>query len=359
MTDASAEPATTPSEGISVPWSNRPVESLHTDVLVIGSGPIGAMFARKLVDAKRKVLMIDAGSMQSPRPGEHLKNAFIFQRNIDLFVNVIKGHLQLLSVPTNNLTVPTLDPGAFRVDYGQFEGLSHNSQNPEQVPSKNLDGAAATYAVGGMAAHWTCATPRHHPTIERYNGIPADEWDKRYAEAEKLLGTCTDQFDDPTYIRNTVVLETVRTEYSELKHPYEVQPLPLAVKRRDDNNEFVTWSGTDTVFGDLADGAHRDLFTLKPQWRCKRLIRRSDGKGIDYAEVEDLIQWKTYHIYADTFVLAVGAILTPQVLFNSQFDEDLPALGKYLSEQPLAFCQIVLKQDIIDRIRQDPRFTET
>jgi len=356
MTDAFADPTTAPSEGVSVPSSPTPGETLQADVLVIGSGPIGATFARKLVDAKRKVVMVDAGSMQSPRPGEHLKNAFIYQRNIDLFVNVIKGHLQPLSVPTNKLPVPTLDPGAFSVDYGKFEGLDHNSQNPEQDPIKNLDGAAATYAVGGMATHWTCATPRHHPTIERYAGIPSDEWDQRYAEAEKLLGTHLHEFDDS--IRNTVVRETLENEYSELKAPYQVQRLPLAVKRRDDNSEFVTWSGTDTVFGDLADGAHPDLFTLHPQWRCKRLIRKPDGKSIDYAEVEDLIHWKTYHIYAKAFVLAVGAILTPQVLVNSEIDKDLPALGKYLSEQPLAFCQIVLKQHIVDQIGDDPRFKE-
>jgi pyranose oxidase len=358
MTDASAEPTTTPSEGFSLPSSPRPAESLSTDVLIIGSGPIGAAFARKLVDAKRKVFMIDAGSMQSPRPGEHLKNAFIYQRNIDLFVNVIKGHLQLLSVSTDKLPVPTLDPGSFSVDYGNplFKGLSHNAQNPEQDQAKNLEGAAATYAVGGMATHWTCATPRHHPTIERYDGIPAAEWEKLYAEAEKLLGTRLHEFDDS--IRNTVVRETLEKEYSELEHPYEVQRLPLAVKRREDNSEFVTWSGTDTVFGDLADGAHTDLFRLEPQWRCKRLIRKPDGKSIEYAEVEDLIGWKTYYIHANTVVLAVGAILTPQVLFNSEFDKDLPALGKYLSEQPLAFCQIVLKQGIVDQIRRDPRFRD-
>ena len=39
----------------------REGKEVKTDVLVVGSGPIGAVYARKLVDAKLRVTMIDIG----------------------------------------------------------------------------------------------------------------------------------------------------------------------------------------------------------------------------------------------------------------------------------------------------------
>lgn len=48
--------------------------------------------------------------------------------------------------------------------------------------------------------------------------------------------------------------------------------------------------------------------------------------------------------------MVAGAVLTPQILFNS--DIQPPALGHYLCEQPIAFCQIVLKQDIVDSVEK-------
>lgn len=52
--------------------------------------------------------------------------------------------------------------------------------------------------------------------------------------------------------------------------------------------------------------------------------------------------------YQGVFVFAAGAVLTPQILFNSEIQPR--ALGRYLCEQPLCFCQIVLKQNIVDSV---------
>jgi len=94
-------------------------EILKTDVLVIGAGPLGCTFARKLVETGKSVLLIDAGSQLSDRPGWHLKNSFIFQRDVNRFTGVIHGHLEPISVPTDNSTVPTLDPASFKVRNGK------------------------------------------------------------------------------------------------------------------------------------------------------------------------------------------------------------------------------------------------
>jgi pyranose oxidase len=330
-------------------------DTLHVDVLIVGSGPVGATFARKLVETGRSVYMIDAGQKYSRRPGAHLKNSFLYQRNLNQFSSVIRGHFCQLSVPTSTQPVLTLDPGAFRVDYDTYPGFIHNNQNPDQHPFTNLPGAGVTYAVGGMATHWTCATPRHHPSLERSSIYSDQEWDRLYREAETLLNTHRHEFDNS--IRHTVVRETLRQAFSELPPEYGVQNLPLAVERRKDNPEFVHWTGTDTVFGPLANGDQdREPFILKEQHLCTRLVPSRDGARIEYAEVQDLMQWRTLHIHANTFVVACSAYLTPQVLYNSGIRPE--PLGHYLTEQPMAFCQIVLKQDIVDRIPDNPAFAE-
>ena len=122
-----------------------------------------------------------------------------------------------------------------------------NNQNPDQDPYYNLPDAAATYAVGGMATHWTACTPREHPGIERSDLLTPDEWDSLYTQAEKYLNTNQTMFEDS--IRNKVVKQTLRDTYKHLnKKDNQPQNLPLAGKRISHN--LINWSGGDTVLGD-------------------------------------------------------------------------------------------------------------
>lgn len=344
-----------------MPRSPREIE---VDVLVVGTGPVGCTFARTLFDRNLSVLMVDSGASQSPRLGAHLKNAFLFQRDVNPFVNVIRGHLHALSVPPNENPAITLDPGAFTYNADLYKGFIGSNQNPYQDPTKNLPAAAATYAVGGMATHWTCATPRQHPDIERSRLLSQNEWDDLYERGEKLLNTHRDVFEyspsssgstNAPAIRNTIVRDVLRKTFPHLTAPFDPQNLPLAAQRNSENDELVTWSGADTVLGDLAVPGSSDRFTVLAEHRCTKLVRT--GGEISHAEVMDLINWQPVRVRAKTFVVCAGTVLTAQILYNSGITS--PALGRYLSEQPMAFCQIVLDQSIIDSLPSDPRFANT
>lgn len=90
-------------------------------------------------------------------------------------------------------------------------------------------------------------------------------------------------------------------------------------------------------------------------WQCRQLYYTGTDQGtqkVGHAVVRDLLAKKDYRIKAKTFVLAAGAVLTPQILYNS--DIDLVALGHYLCEQPKAFCQIVLLQSLVESIERNP-----
>ncbi|HKJ69379.1 MAG TPA: NAD(P)-binding protein, partial [bacterium] len=326
-------------------------EKIEVDVLIVGSGPVGSTFARKLVEEGRSVHMIDTGAKLSERPGEHLKNSFYYQRNIDQFASVIRGHLHSLSIPTSDSPELTMDPGAYRINREEYPGFVLNNQNPEQDTATNLPGAAVTYAVGGMATHWTCATPRHHPSVERSDIYDDTEWDKLYSQAEELISTHSHEFDHS--IRHRVVRSTLANEFSELEEPYQVQNLPLAVERREEHPEFVQWSGTDTVLGPLADGdSLNGEFTLQEQHMCTELVPESDGSAIAYAVVQDLLNWHTVHIKANTYIVCCNAYLTPQLLYASGIRPD--PLGRYLTEQPMSFCQIALRQETVDDVAGNP-----
>ncbi len=330
--------------------------ALSAHVLIIGSGPIGCTYARILVEAGASVLMVDAGAQLSTTPGSHLRNDRAYQANKNNFEDLVAANLHTYSLPTQSGYEGTLDPTAFWDSSDQ----AYNFHNPNQDPLRNLTAAGGTYAVGGMFTHWTAATPRQHPTLERTNIIPADEWEALYEIAEQFCNTHTDQFD---FDRGRLVKEALTDYYARVpegyKHPvpgdYPVQNLPVAAERRtgfDGEHQYVHWSGADTVLGPLlTDEELAKRFRILPQHLVKELIHSADGR-LTRAKVQDLSTLTTLDIEADHFMVASGAIFGPQLLFASKIRS--AALGRYLNDQICASCLVVLGKENVAKLGAPP-----
>ncbi|KAG0000436.1 Pyranose 2-oxidase [Entomortierella chlamydospora] len=339
------------------------------DVLIVGSGPIGCGFARTLLDPaisrlvpeqgpeelkKLKVVIVDIGQHLSNVPGENVKNAYYYQRNVNNFTPIVQGTMQPISIAPNSTPLPyPTDPTVFEV-----KGANYviNNINPDQDESVNMPAAATTYAIGGMGTHWTCCVPRMAEGVERPPddmGIPCQEWDELYEKAESMFLKSDTIFDSS--LRQKVLLETLEN------HRSGCVKMPIAGQLNKHDKEQIVWSGADTVLGKLVDmeSARRinEKFDLEilDQHRCTRLVVNysDDGKNGDVvsATVRNLREKKDINIRAKYYVVACNPILTPQLLYNSGIRPE--ALGRYLMDQPMTFCQILLSKKIVRKIEKE------
>ncbi|QRW08111.1 GMC oxidoreductase [Ceratobasidium sp. AG-Ba] len=317
------------------------LKKVETDVFIAGSGPIGATFCRQILEKhpSARVFMAEIGSQDNPVIGAHHKNSIKYQKDIDAFVNVIKGALQHISMPPADTHMDTLGEVGWTPAPGQ--NLIQSYHNPNQDPRKNLL-SYMTRTVGGMATHWTCACPLPDPQEREQCPIDGPEFDNLLSEAKLLLNVNENEYDES--IRHNLVKDVLTKVYG----PERVKNLPLAVKRRE-NKEFVTWSGVDTVLGRWAT-EQDPRFVLKAETRVTKLILDPvpGPRKVVGALCRDLNTHEDFVVLAKHYVVACGAVGTPQVLFNSKIRP--PLLGKNLTEQSLAFCQIVLKREYIDSI---------
>jgi pyranose oxidase len=317
------------------------------DVCIAGSGPIAAAYASTIIEnhPTATVLMVEIGSQDSLIAGEHHKNTIKYQKDIDSFVNVIKGALQPISIPPSEAYISTL--GGTGWSPGSNQVLVTEGHNPNQRPEVNLRASAVTRTVGGMATHWTCACPE--PNSEERQNNPIENLQELLQEAKDLLNVHSDQYDHS--IRHTVVKEALQRAYPDRG----ITSLPLAVERRTDNPDYVTWTGTHRLLSKALEAPTR--FKILTETRFTKLVYSElTPDYIQGALIRDLRGNCDKLVLARAYVVACGAVGTPQVLFNSKIHS--PTLGHHLSEQSLAFCQIVLKRSIVDSIPQDPRFAE-
>lgn len=301
---------------------SRTWPAAKTEILVIGSGAIGSVFARLLIDAGHEVTMIDAGPILSDPAGDHLRNAAARQASPDGFGDLVGSSLQPISVA--------------REDGSAARG----AQNPEQGARHNLRAASSLYAVGGMLTQWSCVIPR--PRGEQLlDEIPAHELSGLYSIAESLFGYRADlTVKDPV----DSVLAMHLTDAG-----YEVESLPLAARVSTETGN-ICYTGAAQVLG---DAARSPRFKLLPQHLCRELRwkRRAGRLVVESAIVVDLQRGQELVIAAEAVIVACNAILTPQLLYASHIWRDrLPALGRFLTEHPKFFGQVRMKAELVQRI---------
>jgi pyranose oxidase len=293
------------------------------DVLIVGSGPIGAAYARTLAEhaPEVSVLMVERGPALTPEPGANLKNY--------LTSGARAGEDSAIAVPVVEAT-----------SLARFgtELLDPRGARPGHMPA-----AAVSTNVGGMGAHWSCATPTPAGD-ERTELLSDDEWSELLDTAGLLLNSSAQAFGSSA--RGTAVTEALAEVFGPvLDRP--VQTMPHACTRRPDGR--LSWTGSDTVLGPLTQGS--PTFTLRPDTLCRRLA--VEHGRVTAAELVDMRTGAVSTVTARSVVVAADSLRTPQLLWASGIRP--MALGRYLNEHSMVGATVVLSDKNLRRAAEvDP-----
>lgn len=287
----------------------------RVDVAIVGSGPTASAYARILSEEApgTTIAMFEVGPTVSNPPGAHVKNIADPGRR-----SVAQRASEGPGAGAETIT----SPGAAKS--GERRARAGTYLLPDGYAFPGEDGmpvAAMSSNVGGMAAHWTAACPRPGGT-ERIPFLP--DLEQLLDEADRLLGVTTHAFDDAPF--SDLVINRLSAVLDEGRDPaFRVQPMPLAVHRREDGG--LVWSGSDVVMGDVTrENPHFELFDESLVSRV--LAEDGIASGI---EVQDRRSGETHHVAARYVVVGGDALRTPQLLWASGIRPD--ALGRYLNDQ--------------------------
>lgn len=303
-------------------------------IAVVGSGPIGAAYARVLLEhlPSARVVMFEAGPQLTERPGASVRNIAdpaAKARAREMSQGPQAGSFrEQLGIPAGVVVegMFTARQGTHLLDFGG-EGSAH---------AETFPAAAAATNVGGQGAHWTCAIPR--PAFsEKIPFIDDAEWEDLITTAEALLHHQSDAFSDSPI--GGAIRTLLQHEFgAELPDGYGVGTLPVAGDPQPDGS--MVWAGADTVLGPLIEPGTSEAarFELRDLSLVRR-IEHEDGR-VSGITVEDLRRKETYSFAADVVVVAADAFRSPQLLWASGIRP--PALGRYLTEHHVVISTVAL-----------------
>ena len=306
--------------------TSAPVDMV--DLLIVGSGPVGATFARVVSDLAptATVLLVEAGPRLGPIAGANVRNLPVADR--------AAAQAASQGPHSERVAADMVVTGAIAARPGTHLLHEHPAGAPDQ---DGMPAAAMSTNVGGMGAHWTCACPRPGDS-EIIDWLPTDELDVAFATAERLLSVTQQGF--PVTSWSTAVRDRLAGVFDQGRPvARRVQPMPLACRP---GTGLPAWSGADTVLGDLATNlGPTGRVQLWDGTLCRRLILAGDQ--VTGAELEDRATGNRSIVNARFVVVAADALRTPQLLWASGIRPD--ALGRYLNDQPQVVTAAYLDTD--------------
>jgi pyranose oxidase len=317
---------------------------MKTDILIIGSGPVGATYARILSEQKphAKILMIDTGPKVSDKMGQHVKNISdpkAMETAQILSQGPKKTPYPMISVSERAMAVQR---GELNADVLARAGTHLVLDQIDEIENNEMPSISMSTNLGGMGIHWTCACPTPG-NGEKITIIPENEMDEVLAKAREILNVTQSAFassPESEAILN-ILNQTLGTNHAENR---QAQPMPLACKTDEAGNRY--WTASDVILGNALENPN---FELRSETICRKL-NHENGKIIG-AEIEHTPSKEKETVEAKIVIVAADPLRTPQLLWASGIRPK--ALGRYLNEHPFVFTFVELDKDLVKKFAPD------
>jgi choline dehydrogenase-like flavoprotein len=300
-----------------------------TDVLIIGSGIMGATVARLLREAEPTltITMVDGGHVIGDTPGLHLHDVpdpVLWSRYNERVASGIQGLYTGAQVVRDVADhVRELPPGMYH---------AHTfGQDAAAMPA-----SALAWNAGGMGVHWTAATPWPAGDEVFHTGEPAS-WAEELDTARRILQVVPAAIGPTEPGRR--VLDTLRHRYAGTG-PDERMPQPMPMAVRPTASGPMPRTGPSTIFPPIGSG--RDpAFALRMGTLAAALL--VDGARVRGARLREIATGAESLVTAATTIVCADAIRTPQLLFASGIRPK--ALGRYLNEHAFISGRVLMNLD--------------